>query len=43
MHPHFGRFSEGLVALADIVYFLAIAIIAGALVRFSFDLRRVGG
>ena len=43
MHPHFGRFSEGLVALADIVYFLAIAIIAGALVRFSLDLRRVGG
>jgi ABC-2 type transport system permease protein len=43
MHPHFGRFSEGLVALADIVYFLALGAIAAGLVRFSLDLRRVGG
>ena len=43
MHPHFGRFSEGLIALADIVYFLAVGVISAALVRFSLDLRRVGG
>ncbi len=43
MHPHFGRFSEGLIALADIVYFLAVGVIAAALVRLSLDLRRVGG
>ena len=43
MHPHFGRFSEGLIALADIVYFLALGAISAGLVRFSLDLRRVGG
>jgi ABC-2 type transport system permease protein len=43
LRPHFGRFSEGLVALADIVYFAAVAVVAAALVRFSLDLRRVGG
>ena len=43
LHPHFGRFSEGLVALADIVYFVVIALIAAALVRLSLDLRRVNG
>ncbi len=43
MHPHFGRFSEGLIGLADIVYFLALGAIAAGLVRFSLDLRRVGG
>ena len=42
MHPHFGRFSEGLVALGDIVYFLAFAAIAAALVRFLLEARRVG-
>jgi ABC-2 type transport system permease protein len=43
LHPHFGRFSEGLVALADVVYFAVVAVIAAALVRLSLDLRRVGG
>jgi ABC-2 type transport system permease protein len=43
MHPHFGRFSEGLISLADIVYFLSLGGIAAAGVRFSLDLRRVGG
>lgn len=43
LHPHFGRFSEGLIALADLVYFGVVAVIAAALVRLSLDLRRVGG
>jgi ABC-2 type transport system permease protein len=43
LHPHFGRFSEGLVAVADIVYFGALAAAAAGIVRFSLELRRVGG
>ena len=42
LHPHFGRFSEGLVSLADIVYFVALAAVAGAIVRTALGLRRVG-
>jgi len=41
-HPHFGRFSEGLVAVSDILYFLAAGVVAGALVRTALELRRVG-
>lgn len=43
MHPHFGRFSEGLVALADILYFLALGVVSATLVRLSLELRRAGG
>lgn len=43
MHPHYGRFSEGLVALGDIVYFLAIGMTAAAIARFSLEVRRLGG
>jgi len=43
LHPHFGRFSEGLVGAANVSYFAAIALISAAVVRFSLDLRRVGG
>ncbi len=43
LHPHFGRFSEGLVYLEDIAYFLGLAIISGAVTRLSLDLRRVSG
>ncbi len=43
LHPHFGRFSEGLVGAANVTYFLCLAVISGAVVRFSLDLRRVGG
>jgi ABC-2 type transport system permease protein len=43
LHPHFGRFSEGLVHLDDIAYFAALAAIAGAAARLSLDIRRVGG
>lgn len=42
LHPHFGRFSEGLIALSDIGYFVTLAVIAAGLVRFSLDLRRAG-
>jgi ABC-2 type transport system permease protein len=43
LHPHFGRFSEGIVALSDIVYFAAVAAIAAAATRLALELRRVGG
>ena len=43
LHPHFGRFSEGLVGIANITYFLTLAVISAAIVRFSLELRRVGG
>jgi len=42
LHPHFGRFSEGVVALDDIAYFFALAAIAAAIVRLSLESRRVG-
>ena len=42
LHPHFGHFSEGLVRLADIVYFAAFAIISAASVRFLLEARRIG-
>ncbi len=41
MQPRFGSFAEGFVSLADVAYFLAMAALAFALARFSFDLRRV--
>ena len=41
LHPRYGAFSEGIVSLANIVYFGALALVAFAIVRFSFDLRRV--
>jgi hypothetical protein len=43
LHPHFGRFSEGIVALSDIVYFAAVAAVAAAASRLALELRRVGG
>ncbi len=42
LHPRFGSFAEGIVALENLVYFVALALVAMALARFSFDLRRVG-
>jgi ABC-2 type transport system permease protein len=42
LHPRYGSFAEGIVSLANIAYFAAIALIALAVARFSFDLRRVG-
>ncbi len=42
LHPRYGVFSEGFVSLGNAAYFAALAIIAFGVVRFSFDLRRVG-
>jgi hypothetical protein len=42
LHPRYGSFSEGIVALENIVYFAGLALVAMAVARFSFDLRRVG-
>ena len=40
MHPHFGRFSEGLIGLENVTYFLALAIVsAGA--RLAHHLLRL--
>ena len=43
LHPRYGAFAEGIVSLANIVYFIGVAIVGLAVARFSFDLRRVGG
>jgi ABC-2 type transport system permease protein len=42
LHPRYGSFSEGIVALENVAYFAALALVSMALARFSFDLRRVG-
>ena len=42
LHPRYGAFSEGVVALDDLAYFAGVALVALALARFSFDLRRIG-
>jgi ABC-2 type transport system permease protein len=43
LHPRYGSFSEGVVALENVVYFGGLALVSMALARFSFDLRRVSG
>jgi len=42
LHQRFGHFSEGIVYLADVVYFVGLIAVAAAVVRLSFELRRVG-
>lgn len=42
LHPRYGSFSEGIVALENVVYFVGLALVGMAVARFSFDLRRVG-
>jgi len=42
LHPRYGSFSEGVVALENVVYFAALALVSMAVARFSFDLQRVG-
>lgn len=42
LHERYGHFAEGVVALDDVVYFLGIAVVAGALARLSIELRRAG-
>ena len=43
LHPRFSPFAEGVVGVENLVYFAVLALVAMALARFSFDLRRVGG
>ena len=43
LHDHFARFSEGLVALSDAVYFLCLAGAAFGLVRAALEWRRLTG
>jgi ABC-2 type transport system permease protein len=42
LHLRYGSFAEGIVSLANIVYFVGVVLVALAAARFSFDLRRVG-
>jgi ABC-2 type transport system permease protein len=42
LHPRYGGFAEGVVALEDLAYFAGVPLVAMALARLSFDLRRVG-
>jgi ABC-2 type transport system permease protein len=43
LHPRYGSFSEGIVAPENIAYFAGLALVAMAVSRLSFDLRRVAG
>ena len=43
LHLRYGSFSEGIVALENIVYFVALAIVGMAVARLALDLRRVSG
>jgi ABC-2 type transport system permease protein len=42
LRTHFSHFAEGVVYLADLVYFAVVAVIAGAIARLSFDFQRAG-
>jgi ABC-2 type transport system permease protein len=41
LHPRYGSFSEGIVSIANVVYFVGVALVGFAVARFSFDLRRI--
>jgi ABC-2 type transport system permease protein len=41
LHPRFGTFAEGIVSVADLLYFAGIAAIAFGLARLSLGLARV--
>jgi ABC-2 type transport system permease protein len=43
LHLRYGSFAEGIVTLANLTYFLGLALVAAAVTRFSFDWRRVAG
>ena len=43
LHLRYGSFAEGIVSLANLAYFLGLALVAAAVARFSFDWRRVAG
>lgn len=43
IHLRYGSFAEGLVDLANLVYFAGLGAVAASVARFSFDWRRVAG
>ncbi len=43
LQPRYGSFAEGLVNLANVVYFLGFGGVCAAIARFSYDWRRVAG
>ena len=43
LHDHFARFSEGLVALPDVVYFVCLAGAAFGVARAALEWRRLTG
>jgi len=43
LHLRYGAFAEGVVSLANLVYFAGVSAVCGALARFSFQWRRVAG
>jgi ABC-2 type transport system permease protein len=43
LHLRYGSFAEGIVNLANLVYFVGLGLVAFAITRFSFDWRRVAG
>jgi ABC-2 type transport system permease protein len=43
LHLRYGAFAEGIVSLANLVYFAGLSATCGALARFSFQWRRVAG
>jgi len=42
LHPRYGSFAEGIVSLHNVAYFAGVALVAMAVTRLSFDLRKVG-
>jgi ABC-2 type transport system permease protein len=43
LHPRYGAFAEGIVRLADLVYFAGLALVGMAVARFALEWRRVAG
>jgi ABC-2 type transport system permease protein len=43
LHPRYAAFSEGIVNVADFAYFAGVALVAMAVARWSYDVRRVVG
>ena len=43
LHLRYGSFAEGIVNLANLVYFVGLGLVAYAVARFSFHWKRVAG
>jgi len=43
IQPRYSSFAGGVVTLANVIYFMGLALVSFAAARFSFDLRRVSG